>query len=146
MASGSKFTYTDLQNPLFLYPSDGPTSMSVSNLQGPVDYRAWRRQFEIQLSAKRKFGFFNASIPRSTSDAAEAAQWDTCNNMVISWIHNNISDAIKTSVLFITTASDIWKHLEIRFSLTNGSRKYKLRKDLFNFKQNGKKVFDYFTG
>ncbi|XP_074333918.1 uncharacterized protein LOC141671546 [Apium graveolens] len=146
MALGSKFTYTDLQNPLFLHPSDGPTSMSVSKLQGPVDYRAWRRQFEIQLLAKRKFGFVDGSIPRNTSDAAEAAQWDTCNNMVISWIHNNISDAIKTSVLFITTASDIWKQLETRFSLTNGSRKYKLSKDLFNFKQNGMKVFDYFTG
>ncbi|XP_074333896.1 uncharacterized protein LOC141671522 [Apium graveolens] len=83
MASSSKFTYTDLQNPLFLHPSDGPTSMSVSKLQGPVDYRAWRRQFEIQLSAKIKFDFVNDSISRSTSDATEAAQWDTCNNMAI---------------------------------------------------------------
>lgn len=146
MASGSKFTYTDLQNPLFLHPSDCPTSVSVSKLQGPVDHRAWRREFDIQLSAKRKFGFVDESIPRSTSDAAQAAQWDTCNNMVISWIHNNIFDAIKTSVLFITTASDIWKQLETKFLLTNGSPKYKLSRDLFDFKQNGMKVSDYFTG
>lgn len=82
---------------------------------------------------------------RSTTDSVEAFQWDTCNNMVISWIHNNISESIKSSVLFINTASDIWKQLEKRFSLTNGSRKYKLNRDLFNLKQNGMKVNDYFT-
>lgn len=146
MASGSRFTYTDMQNPLFLHPSDGPNSVSVSKLEGAVDYRAWRRQFEIQLSAKRKLGFVDGSVTRSVTDATEATQWDTCNNMVISWIHNNISDNIKSSVLFISTASEIWKQLETRFLLTNGSRKYKLSKDLFNFKQNGMKICDYFTG
>ncbi|XP_074376063.1 uncharacterized protein LOC141717763 [Apium graveolens] len=65
--------------------------------------------------------------------------------MVISWIHNNISDNIKASVLFINTASDIWRQLEKRFSLTNGSRKYKLNKDLFGLKQNGMKVNEYYT-
>lgn len=144
MATG-KLSFTDLQNPLFLHPSDGPTSIVVSKLQGSEDFRAWKRSFEIQLSAKRKLGFVDGSVSRSTTDAIEATQWDTCNNMVISWIHNNISDNIKSSVLFINTASEIWKQLEKRFSLTNGSRKYKLNKDLFSLKQSGMKVNEYFT-
>lgn len=139
----SKLSFTDLQNPLFLHPSDGPTSIVVSKLQGAGDYRAWKRSFEIQLSAKRKMGFIDGSVSRNTTDAT--TQWDTCNNMVISWIHNNISDNIKSSVLFINTAGDIWKQLEKRFSLTNGSRKYKLNRDLFNLKQGGMKVSEYFT-
>lgn len=145
MATSSRITSTDMQNPLFLHPSDTPLSLSVSKLQGAGDYRAWRRSFEIQLSAKRKKGFVDGTITRSLTDAAEASQWDTCNNMVISWIHNNISDAIKTSVLFINTAHDIWTQLEKRFLLTNGSRKYKLCRDLFNLKQNGLSISDYFT-
>lgn len=145
MASGSKFTFTDLQNPLFLNPSDGPTSISVTKLQGAADYRSWKRSFEIQLSSKRKLGFIDGSVVKNTEDATEAAQWETCNNMVISWIHNSISDAIKRSVLFINSASEIWKQLEKRFSLTNGSRKYKLTKDLFALRQNTLSVNDYFT-
>ncbi|XP_017228728.1 uncharacterized protein LOC108204001 [Daucus carota subsp. sativus] len=144
MATG-KLSFTDLQNPLFLHPSNTPLSISVPKLQGAGDYRSWKRSFEIQLSAKRKLGFVEGTVIRSTIDAVEAGQWDTCNNMVISWLHNNISENIKSSVLFINTASDIRKQLEKRFSLTNGSQKYKLNRDLFNLKQNVSKVSDYFT-
>lgn len=31
------------------------------------------------------------------------------------------------------------------FQLSNGSRKYKLGKDLYNFKQNGKSMVKYYT-
>lgn len=117
----------------------------MSKLQGAGDYRAWKRTFEIQLSAKRKLGFVDGPVSRNAADATEATKWDTCNNMVISWIHNNISDNIKSSVLFVNTASEIWSQLEKRFSLRNGSRKYKLNKDLFSLKQGGSKVNEYFT-
>ncbi|XP_074326527.1 uncharacterized protein LOC141664474 [Apium graveolens] len=117
----NRLTASDLQNPLFTHPSDGPLSIS------------------------RKLGLVDGSVVRSTTDAVEANQWDTCNNLVISWIHNNISENIKSSVLFINNAHDIWKQLEKRFSLTNGSRKYKLNKDLFSLKQNNMKISDYFT-
>lgn len=75
----SKLSITDLQNPLFLHPSDGPLSISVPKLQGASDYRAWKRSFEIQLSAKRNLGFVDGSVTRNTIDVVEASQWDTCN-------------------------------------------------------------------
>lgn len=145
MANGSKFCFSDMQNPLFLHPSDNPLSISVAKLQGASDYRSWRRSMEIQLSSKRKIGFVDGTEVRSLTDPIEAIQWDTCNSMVTSWLHNNISDAIKKSVLFITSASEVWKQLEKRFQLTNGSRKYKLSKELFGMKQNGLSVADYYT-
>lgn len=95
MATGGRFTFADMQNPLFLHPSDGPTSVSVAKLQGAGDYRSWKRMFEIQLSAKRKLGFVTGSMTRCTTDEVQATQWDTCNDLVISWLHNNVSDSIK---------------------------------------------------
>ncbi|XP_074345088.1 uncharacterized protein LOC141684147 [Apium graveolens] len=131
MANGARFTLADMQNPLFIHPSDGPLSVSVSKLQGASDYRSWKRSFEIQLSAKRKLAFLNGTVIRDPADAIQAAQWDTCNDLVISWLHSNVSE--------------VWSQLEKRFLLSNGSRKYKLNKDLFALKQNNMKLNDYFT-
>lgn len=109
----------NLQNPLFTHPSDEPLSLSVPKLQGANDYRTWKRSFEIQLLAKRKLGFVDGTITRNTTNASEASQWDTCNNLVIFWIQNNIYKSIKPSVLYINNACEIWKQLEKQFSLTN---------------------------
>lgn len=145
MATGSRFTFSDIQNPLFLHPSDGPTSISVSKLQSADDYRTWKRSMEIQLLSKRKLGFVTGEEKRSVTDTTDAIQWDTCNNMVISWIHNNISDSIKKSTLFVNSTSQAWKSLETRFQVVNGSRKYKLSKDLFSLKHNGLSLVEYYT-
>lgn len=100
---------------------------------------------EIQLASKRKLGFVTGTDRRSTTDASYGIQWDTCNNMVISWLHNNVSESIKKSILFVNSAAAVWKVLEQRFQLTNGSRKYKLNRDLFNIKQNGQSLVEYYT-
>lgn len=120
MASGSsRFSFADMQNLLFLHPSDGPNSINVTKLEGSGDYRTWRRSMEIQLASKRKLGFILGTETRSSTDATEAIQWETCNNMVISWLHNNISDAIKKYILFVNSATEIWKVLQKQFLLNN---------------------------
>ncbi|GJW48262.1 retrovirus-related pol polyprotein from transposon TNT 1-94 [Tanacetum coccineum] len=87
-------------------------------LVGAQNYRSWRRSMEIGLSTKRKLGF--VKIPRPvallitldnvvsrTTNAANIEMWDTCNNLVISWIISSVCESIAKSVMFIGTASDI---------------------------------------
>uniref|UniRef100_A0A7C8ZXR5 Retrotransposon gag domain-containing protein n=1 Tax=Opuntia streptacantha TaxID=393608 RepID=A0A7C8ZXR5_OPUST len=58
---------------------------------------------------------------------------------------NSVSEAISRSVLYVESAREIWLQLEKRFRLSNGSRKYRLNKDVYSIKQNGSSVSDYYT-
>lgn len=143
--STSASGYADMVNPLLLHPSDSTTSIQVDKLQGPSDYRAWRRTMEINLSSKRKLGFVTGTVPHPVDDEQKAEMWETCNNMVIAWLTGNVSPTICQSVMYMSTASEIWKNLEKRFAMTNGSRKYKLNKELYEIRQNNATVNEYYT-
>ncbi|PWA81857.1 hypothetical protein CTI12_AA183640 [Artemisia annua] len=134
------------QNPIYLHPSDGPGSLTVQEkLIGAQNYRAWRRAIEIGISTKRKLGFIKGTVVRSNTDANLVELWDTCNNMVICWIMGSVSESIARSIMFVGTASEIWMQLVRRFSLSDGSRKYKLNKDTYEITQSGGSVGEYYT-
>ncbi|XP_074373576.1 uncharacterized protein LOC141713912 [Apium graveolens] len=138
-------TSIDVSSLLYFHPSDGNNFMTIDKLQGSSNYRSWKRSMEIALSSKRKLGFVEGTLLRDTTDEVKKDAWDTCNNMIISWILGSVSDSIKKSIMFVSTAHHIWKHLEQRFALTNGSRKYKINKELYETKQQGKPVSEYYT-
>ncbi|KAL2944407.1 Retrovirus-related Pol polyprotein from transposon RE1 [Bienertia sinuspersici] len=143
-SSGSSAA-TDTNNPLYIHPSDGPTSISVEKLTGPADYRPWQRTMEINLAAKRKLGFVTSAIKRDSSYPVKQEQWDTCNHLVIAWVHRSVSDQIKKSILCLTTEREIWMQLETLFNVTNGARKYKLNKEAYETEQNGNSINEYYT-
>ncbi|XP_074374801.1 uncharacterized protein LOC141715225 [Apium graveolens] len=145
-ATGSRRTTTiDATSPLYLHPSDGNNFMVIDKLQGSSNYRSWKRSMEIALSSKRKLGFVTGTITRDDTDTVKGEAWDTCNNMIISWIFGSVSESIKKSIMFVSSAYQIWNNLEQRFALTNGSRKYKINKDLYESRQQGKHISEYYT-
>uniref|UniRef100_A0A803LRV8 Retrotransposon gag domain-containing protein n=1 Tax=Chenopodium quinoa TaxID=63459 RepID=A0A803LRV8_CHEQI len=100
---------------------------------------------EIALAGKRKLGFVTGTLRKDHDDEVKSEAWETCNSMIISWILGSVSNSIKQSIVFVNSSSHLWTELERRFSLTNGSRKHKLNKDLYETKQQGKKISEYYT-
>ncbi|XP_071687249.1 uncharacterized protein [Rutidosis leptorrhynchoides] len=136
----------DYQNLLYLHPSEGPGSLAVQEkLTGAQNYRSWRRSIEIALSTKRKSGFITGTVTRPVDDEVRAEQWDTCNDMVISWLMSSVSDPIAKSIMFIGTSVEIWRQLEKHFALSNGSRKYKLHRETYSMEQQGIVINEYYT-
>ncbi|KAL2925716.1 Alpha-1 2 mannosyltransferase KTR1 [Bienertia sinuspersici] len=52
---------------------------------------------------------------------------------------------IKKSILYFNTAREIWLHLEICYDVTNGARKYKLNKEVYDTHQIGASINEYYT-
>lgn len=100
---------------------------------------------ELALVSKRKYGFVTGGEKKDESDKVKAEAWDICHNVVLSWLVNGVSEQIKKSIMFVTSAEDIWKQLQMRFSVANGPRRYKLNKQIYEMKQNGRKISEYYT-
>ncbi|XP_021751248.1 uncharacterized protein LOC110716903 [Chenopodium quinoa] len=137
-------TPLDFTNPLYLHPSNGTHTIAVSKLTGSSNYQTWQRSMEIALSSKCKLGFVTRTVQHPAEDPVKAELWDICNATVIGWIHASVSDSIKSSILFLSTSRMIWSHLKKQFSLTNGSCKYKISRDLIGLRQNGAPVHEYY--
>ncbi|KAL5582148.1 hypothetical protein UlMin_014590 [Ulmus minor] len=93
-----------------------------------------------------KLGFVDGSIaePPST-DANMFNSWIRNNNMVISWILNSVSKEIFASIMFASSAREIWLDLKDRFQQKNGPRIFQLKRELMNLRQDQNSVSIYFT-
>ncbi|KAL2943932.1 Periplasmic nitrate reductase [Bienertia sinuspersici] len=107
MSGKDSSSSVDITSPLYLHPNEG-SLIIPKKLQGTANYRAWKRSMEIALGDKRKLGFVTGAITRDESDPKKQELWDTCNNVVISWLHTSMNDTIKRSVLYNNSAREIW--------------------------------------
>ncbi|GJW17122.1 cysteine-rich receptor-like protein kinase 8 [Tanacetum coccineum] len=57
----------------------------------------------------------------------------------------SVHESIARSIMFIGTTFEIWQQLERRFSVSNGSRKYRLNKDTYEVTQSGSSIGEYYT-
>ena len=65
--------------------------------------------------------------------------------MVISWLVNVVVKDIGQSILFSANAPDAWLQLEQRFGDVDGTKVFRILRDLYVTSQNNLSVADYFT-
>ncbi|KAL5547625.1 hypothetical protein UlMin_002856 [Ulmus minor] len=133
-------------NPYYLHHSDSPGQILVSQQLTGKNYTSWSRTMLIALSVKNKLGFVDGSIAEPPgTDANMFNSWIRNNNMVISWILNSVSKEISASIMFASSAREIWLDLKDRFQQKNGPRIFQLKRELMNLRQDQNSVSIYFT-
>ncbi|XP_043700093.1 uncharacterized protein LOC122650775 [Telopea speciosissima] len=65
--------------------------------------------------------------------------------MVLSWILNVLSKPLADSVIYVETASSVWKDLEEHFSRTNAPRVFHLKRSIATIQHGMDSLVDYFT-
>ena len=134
----------DHTHELFLHPSDHPNcSLSSEPLIG-TNYGQWKRSCEVSLVSKNKLGFVDGSCSKPATGPL-ISQWERCNAMVISWLLHSIRKDIATSVLFYSTAKQIWEELELRYGQSQGTKIFQVQREINNLSQGSLSVSEYFT-
>ncbi|RVX03498.1 Retrovirus-related Pol polyprotein from transposon RE1 [Vitis vinifera] len=137
----------DAANPYFLHHSDHPGMVLVSKPLNGDNYSTWCRAMTISLNAKSKLGFIDGTttMPSATDKPDEHASWKKCNDMILSWILNSLSQDLADSVIFSTTAQEVWEDLRDRFSQSNAPRIFQIERDIACLTQDQMTVAAYYT-
>jgi hypothetical protein len=138
---------TNISNPYFTHHSDHPGLILVSKPLNGDNYSTWKRAMTLALNSKNKLGFVNNSIkaPSEKTDPEGYATWSRCNDMVHSWIVNALSPEISNSVIYYSTAHEVWEDLGERFSQSNAPRIFEIQRDIAYLKQEQLFVSSYYT-
>ncbi|VFQ64243.1 unnamed protein product [Cuscuta campestris] len=135
----------DIQSELYLHPTESPSFLLASEKLNSKNFPQWKRSAEIALSARNKLGFVNGSSKAPESLSPLFAQWNRCNNLVISWILHSVESGIANSVLYCETAREIWDDLAERFGQTNAPKLFQLHKEIITLVQGSDSISEYFT-
>ena len=86
----------------------------------------------LALNSKNKLCFVNGSIriPSGETDLEGYAVWSRCNDMVHSWIINTVIPEISDSVIYYSTAQEVWEDLHDRFSQSNAPHIFEIQRDI----------------
>lgn len=71
--------------------------------------------------------------------------WLRCNNLILSWILNSISEEIVLNVLYVTSTREVLEKLKTRFAQPDNVRIYQLQQQLGSIMQGTQSISDYFT-
>ncbi|XP_019256319.1 PREDICTED: uncharacterized protein LOC109234709 [Nicotiana attenuata] len=145
MAESPNQSSVGISSPLYMHRYDNPGEALVPVLFDGFGYRSWRRGVMRSLSVKNKLGFINGEYKRPDLDSSKFRLWERCDDMVTSWILNSLTKEIADSVEYVADAAKLWKELEDRYDQTNGTKLYRIQKEINDLSQGAHDITGYYT-
>ncbi|CAM8910142.1 unnamed protein product [Rhodiola kirilowii] len=97
---------------------------------------------EIALSARLKLSFIQGKYPKPAARKMQG-KWQRCNDVIMSWLINSVSDDIVGQILHAKDVMTAWNILHTRFAGRNLARKSGLLKEANNLVQGEMNVTTY---
>uniref|UniRef100_A0A803PC10 Retrotransposon Copia-like N-terminal domain-containing protein n=1 Tax=Cannabis sativa TaxID=3483 RepID=A0A803PC10_CANSA len=126
--------HEDSSSPYYLSSGDHPGLILVTLPLSDHNFQPWRRDFELYVGARNKT-FLKGTLPSPPEPDPLHNHWNRCNQMVMSWILHSVTPEIKSSIMFLDTAAEMWTELHSRFDQGNGPRIFELRETLITLRQ-----------
>ncbi|XP_075080290.1 uncharacterized protein LOC142165814 [Nicotiana tabacum] len=133
-------------HPLYLRPSDTPGEHLIEfKLIRTENYNLWSRSIRIGLFTKNKIGFIDGTCKKENFEQNLHDQWERCNAFVLSWIMNDVTKELYSTVVYGSSACNVWRDLKERFDKRNISRIYNLSQEIIALKQGLAPVSVYYS-
>ncbi|CAL9016300.1 unnamed protein product [Prunus brigantina] len=147
MVTPDSSTSSDTNSRYYIHHGENPNQSLVTELLNGENYATWSRSVQMALSAKNKLGFINGKFeaPSSTKQPDEYESWERCNNMILSWLAHSVAPDLASSVVFASTAHEVWEDFRERFAQGNAPRIYQIQKAIASHTQDTSTVAAYFT-
>lgn len=136
--------YTNVSDdPFFVNSAENIGASLVSQkLTGIENYVTWRKFMMRALSFKSKLGFIRGIYPKP-ADPFELERWEKCNNAVLTWITNSVSDEIARTLVHIEDCKMAWENLQRTYGVSNGPMLFSLQEEISSLKQGDMTVQSY---
>jgi len=97
------------------------------------NYLLWAHAFRIFIGAQNKLAHLLQPPPADTDPTN--VTWLTGDYSDMTWLLNSLEEKINGSVIFLTTAMDMWDTLKVMYDNENPSRVFEIYEHLFELKQ-----------
>ncbi|XP_074265512.1 uncharacterized protein LOC141587949 [Silene latifolia] len=140
---GSSEFKIDPLSPFYLGSHDIP-GIKISNVMlTSNNYEDWSRSIQMSLKSRRKFGFCDGTVPKPTEPKL-LEQWELVNCTIVQWLRHTIDESVLTSVPYVEDAATLWKELEDRFAVVDGTTIHALKSDDNCKQQKGMSITEYY--
>ncbi|XP_022895260.1 uncharacterized protein LOC111409444 [Olea europaea var. sylvestris] len=130
----------------FLHHSDNPSALIISEVFNGENYTSWSRSISMALSVKNKLAFIDGSLPAPNPPSGVIHNcWVRANDLVLSWLLNSINKEIRQSLLYISSAHEVWNELKAKYIRSDGPRVYHQEKSLNSISQGSQSLTAYYN-
>ncbi|XP_074288382.1 uncharacterized protein LOC141613544 [Silene latifolia] len=95
------------------------------------NYDDWKNSMRMSLKSRRKFGFIDGSLKKST-DPFYLENWEVVHGTLVQWIRNTIDPSLLDTISYVEDASVLWNDLAAQFSVVDGTVIHNLKTQIKN--------------
>lgn len=118
---------------------------SVEKFNGS-NFLEWAQSIKLVIDGKGKLGYLTGETKKPSSTDASLQKWKSENSMVTAWLVNSMKPSIGKTYMFLPTAKEVWDAVRETYSdLENFSQIFEIKTRLWQMKQEGKTVTEYYT-
>ena len=110
--------------------SDVVSMQIITTKLNGSNYLLWAQAMKVALGARKKLKYIESVAP--AKDSKDYEDWVSENYVVMSWLWNSMEPTVCSSVMFLSSAKEIWESVHETFSMENNvSRVYEVYQNLF---------------